>query len=295
VKRVLLQIDRLLRGGYTKSEDLRSGGLKIATRDLVVATLALGAGYGLFMGLYAATRPVNPSIAQTLATIVKVPALFLLTLGVTLPSLYVFSALHGSNLALQPTLRLLLGSMVVNLAVLASFGPVTGFFTFSTDSYSFLVLLNVAAFAVAGAVGMGFLRRALDALFIEERPESPPTDPASAKPAPTISGEKFVADASEEAAVESVALAPDGRLGPPLPPVPVPPSYKPYRAPPPTPAERSRRVFRVWIAIFAVVGAQMSWILRPFIGDPNRDFVLFRGRDSNFFEAVGKILGDLFR
>ena len=44
---------------------------------------------------------------QMLATILKVPLLFLLTLIVTFPSLYVFSALSGSRLSAGATLRLL--------------------------------------------------------------------------------------------------------------------------------------------------------------------------------------------
>jgi hypothetical protein len=30
----------------------------------------------------------------------------------------------------------------------------------------------------------------------------------------------------------------------------------------------------------------MSWVLRPFIGSPDRPFEWFRYRQSNFFEAV---------
>jgi hypothetical protein len=37
----------------------------------------------------------------------------------------------------------------------------------------------------------------------------------------------------------------------------------------------------------------MGWVLRPFIGDPNTPFTLFRERQSNFFEAVLRSLGDL--
>jgi hypothetical protein len=59
----------------------------------------------------------------------KVPLLFLLTLMVTLPSLYVFSALANSRLHFVDTLTLLLAATAVNLALLASCGPVTGFFT----------------------------------------------------------------------------------------------------------------------------------------------------------------------
>jgi hypothetical protein len=53
-------------------------------------------------------------------------------------------------------------------------------------------------------------------------------------------------------------------------------------------------VFTCWIVVFAVVGAQMAWVLRPFIGDPSLPFEWFRQRESNFFEAVWKIMNSLF-
>jgi hypothetical protein len=37
----------------------------------------------------------------------------------------------------------------------------------------------------------------------------------------------------------------------------------------------------------------MSWVLRPFIGNPNQDFEWFRERESNFFLDVLKSLGRL--
>jgi hypothetical protein len=42
--------------------------------------------------------------------------------------------------------------------------------------------------------------------------------------------------------------------------------------------------------IYALVGAQMSWILRPFIGTPGLEFELFRPRHGSFFEAICKAL-----
>lgn len=48
----------------------------------------------------------------------------------------------------------------------------------------------------------------------------------------------------------------------------------------------TRLVFGCWVVVFAVVGAQMGWVLRPFIGSPAQAFTWFRVRDSNFFEAV---------
>jgi hypothetical protein len=136
------------------------------------------------MGLHAVLRPEAPSIAQLLATMVKVPLLFLLTLAVTFPSLYVFSTLLGSRLRAAETLRLLLCGMGVHLALLASLGPVTGFFTLSTESYRFMVLLNVAFFALGGFAGLAFLFKALRHVFRAEEPRSPgpqPTPPAAAQ------------------------------------------------------------------------------------------------------------------
>jgi hypothetical protein len=55
-----------------------------------------------------------------------------------------------------------------------------------------------------------------------------------------------------------------------------------------------RKVFVTWILVFGLVGAQMSWLLRPFIGDPDTEFAWLRPRGSNFFEAVGHLLWSLF-
>ena len=47
--------------------------------------------------------------------------------------------------------------------------------------------------------------------------------------------------------------------------------------------------------IYAIVGAQMGWILRPFIGAPHLPFRLFRERESNFFMSVLESFVNLFR
>ena len=58
-------------------------------------------------------------------------------------------------------------------------------------------------------------------------------------------------------------------------------------------AGQTRLVFRCWIVLFALVGAQMSWVLRPFIGSPDKEFTWFRERQSNFFTGVLTALGRL--
>ena len=53
-------------------------------------------------------------------------------------------------------------------------------------------------------------------------------------------------------------------------------------------------VFGCWVVVFGLVGAQMGWVLRPFIGSPSMPFQWFRERESNFFQAVVRAVQDLF-
>ena len=55
-----------------------------------------------------------------------------------------------------------------------------------------------------------------------------------------------------------------------------------------------RTVFYCWIVLFGLVGTQMGWVLRPFIGSPDKPFTWFRARGSNFFEAVWHNFLNLF-
>ena len=56
-----------------------------------------------------------------------------------------------------------------------------------------------------------------------------------------------------------------------------------------------KTVVRLWALLYAFVGSQMAWTLRPFIGDPNYDFELFRQLGGNFYAnvliSIGEILG----
>jgi hypothetical protein len=255
VGKTLARIDALLRGAFTGRDELRAGRVGVAVKELCAAALPLGLVYGLFMGLYALMRGGEGTGLQLLATALKVPILFLLTLVVTLPSLYVLSALARSRLSFTHTVRLLLAAVTVNMALLASFGPVTAFFTLATESYPFMILLNVAFFAISGFVGLIFLRRALDTVF---EPEAGPGETAAAAgPAAHSSPLRLPARAWRN-------------------------------------EDPAARVFSAWTLIYAVVGAQMGWILRPFIGAPNQPFEWFRNRQSNFFVVVWESFLRLF-
>ena len=56
-----------------------------------------------------------------------------------------------------------------------------------------------------------------------------------------------------------------------------------------------RAVMWLWITVYAFVGSQMAWTLRPFIGAPGLKFELLRQLGGNFytniFASIGELLG----
>jgi len=257
----LRELDEVLRGHKADRRLLASGTAHIPIGPLTAMSVLLGVAYGICMGLYALATRTPPCLMQTVAAAIKVPALFFLTLVVTFPSLYVFSALLGVRLTPKDTLRLILVPITVNLGVLASLGTITAFFTVSTTSYPFMTLLNVFFFAISGIIGLRVLLTMLSRL---EEAQAPP---AVLPPVPSL------ADGG-------------GNPSQPEPSRPVVPPHVPGRT-------AARTTFQVWVVIYALVGAQMGWILRPFIGAPNLPFDWFRGRESNIFIAVVRTIGTL--
>lgn len=281
MRKWLSELDRILRGEPSSLAAIRNRTLDVSATRLTILVFFMALIYGLFAGIYALHRPFDQGMRQLFATMIKLPALFLLTVVVTLPSLYVFNALVGSRLGLSSVVRLLAASMAVMLAVLASFGPIVAFFSLTTKSYPFMVLLNVALCAVAGALGLVYLLRTLQRLSVFE-PFGPhegaegQKDVAAAPPSAT--------ELSPGGSSPGVARAPEGTEMGAL-----------DRIEGSLFGERVVWVFRCWVALFALVGAQMSWVLRPFIGDPNLPFSMFRPVQDNFFSAVWNAFFGLFR
>jgi hypothetical protein len=58
-----------------------------------------------------------------------------------------------------------------------------------------------------------------------------------------------------------------------------------------------RWVLIFWMLVYAFVGSQMAWTIRPFIGAPGSPFELFRQLGGNFYtdiiQSLGEILGYL--
>ncbi|MBC8047184.1 MAG: actin-binding WH2 domain-containing protein [Fimbriimonadaceae bacterium] len=48
---------------------------------------------------------------------------------------------------------------------------------------------------------------------------------------------------------------------------------------------------RLWIVLYAFVGSQLGWTLRPFFGNPEQEFVAFQEVRGNFYSNMAKSLG----
>lgn len=266
----LRQLDQILRGDATHITSLERGRIEIPVAGVLVVSTLLAIVYGLCIGAYAVIRTArsdtgvtHDAMMQMLASAVKFPLLFALTFLVTFPSLYVFNAIVGSRLSVLSVARLLISMIAVMMAVLASLGPILVFFSASTTSYTFMKLLNVVMAGIAGSLGLAFLLRTLGRLVMVQE----------------IAMSRAIAPTSECDSQEHD-------------PAPQPVTSPLQRIHSPT-DRKAAMVFQIWVVVFSVVGAQMSWVLRPFIGSPDMAFSWFRERDSNFFLDVARSLGEL--
>lgn len=55
------------------------------------------------------------------------------------------------------------------------------------------------------------------------------------------------------------------------------------------------KIFQIWVLIFAFVGMQLSWNLRPFVGSKEMPFELLRSNtQGNFYSTVFGAIGQMF-
>ena len=264
-----------------------------STRFLLTVSATLGATYGLFMGFYAVRVRGWEGLYQLAASIIKLPLLFLLTIAVTFPSLYVFNTLLGSKLTFEQTLRTVGAWIAVILAVAASLGPILGFFTVSTESYHFIILLNVVLLGLSGTVGCAslfrMLRKAEQEAFDNEHANRTAIGSENAK-ADAEQSESDQHEGGSEATESDTSEQPGSAAR----------EFLQRRTRPQiiTRDELPRRdiatqTIGLWVVIFGIIGLQMSWVLRPFIGRPDIPFTLFRETESNAFAAILRTIGQL--
>jgi hypothetical protein len=130
-----------------ESKNLNS---KIAA--LLLVSFSCFAIYGGIIGATNSTMPL-----QILSSAIKLPALYLITLIVCLPTLYIFNAFFGSRSTIRQHWAYLLSAITVISLLLCGFAPVSLFFLLTVNDKFFFLLLNVAIFALTGILGVSFL------------------------------------------------------------------------------------------------------------------------------------------
>ena len=321
----LRALDRILRGDATRLAELKTGQLDIPLRQIVPVLVLLAALYGAAMGLFGTLHLGQP---QLFVNLLKVPCLFLFTLLVTFPSLCVFNILVGSRLSTRTLLNMFVVSLGVMIVVLASLAPILVFFTLSTRSHPFMVLLNGLNVLIAAAWGRSFLVQTMHGLLLSEdslisasrsagRPENAaPTELKFEDTSAAVTPDPGAAHSLPESppSAANADVVPASSTGPSAavvaPPPVAAPGQSPVRrsavAPSAAPSARHggelsspvakvKGVLRTWLFIFVAVGLQMAWILGPLVGNPQGDFVWFHPPgEGNFLQGFWTVLTSLF-
>jgi hypothetical protein len=287
----LLVIERLLRD--------RDGIWRqiIEERDLRGLTGQMLASSAISLGFYGAVLGASNGWAQALSSLVKLPLLFLATLTICLPTLYLFNLVFGARLSVMQAVTLILVSVTVTSVLTLAFAPISLFFLISAHSYAFFKLLNVGILVLTALVGLRFLTEGMRALnehqarLREPVPVPVPVEPAAVEPAPEL----------VPAAAVAATGTPNGgtaAISQPIPPAPLAPELRPLpqRVPAPQPAAQSgsMSLLYIWILLFGFVGTQLGWTLRPFFGDPDKPFALFRHISGTFYADILHTIWRLF-
>lgn len=140
-------------------------------KNLDRKTVSLLFSSSIFLALYGAIIGSTNGVLQMLSSAFKLPALYLLTLIICLPTLYFFDVIFGSKRTFNQYLALLMATMAMISVMLFGFAPVTLFFRLSIDDFNFFRLLNVAVLALTGVIGVKFFYRSMLAL-IDKNTES---------------------------------------------------------------------------------------------------------------------------
>jgi hypothetical protein len=287
----LLVIERILRDRQGIWQQV------VEDRGLPRLTVQMLISSGIALAVYGAVLGSFHSALMALTSAVKLPLLFLVTLAICLPTLYLFNLVFGARLSIRQSLALVMVALTVTAMLALAFAPISLFFLITAPNYAFFKLLNVAILALSALVGLRFLTGGMKVLnqhgllsATPDRPVEAPVSPAVAGPAfaaPAVTGPAAENPAANGAQAAPVAVA----LAPHQHPQPFP-HPRPVRQSEPTPP--SMTLLYIWILLFGFVGTQLAWTLRPFFGSPGKPFSLYREIDGNFYAEVFRTLSHLF-
>ena len=215
----LTVIELILRERDQFFSEIRDGkGVRQKNIAMLVSCFVFLAAYGAVMG-------AAHSVPQTVASLIKLPTLFLATLAICAPSLHFFNVLFGSNQTARQTIALILTAITTTAVLLFSLASITLFILLSSSEYVFYKLLNVVFFVLAGGLGVMFLRTGMRIVTETE--------------GDTTNG-----------------------------------------------VQTRRLIFAIWVLLYGFVGSQMAWVLRPFVGQPDKGFILFSHSGGNIYTDV---------
>jgi hypothetical protein len=233
--------------------------------SLLIASSAFFAVYGAIIG-------ASSGWQQVISSAIKLPALYLITLVICLPTLYFFDILFGSKLTFGQYGALILTTVSVISVLLFSFAPVTLFFLISIHEYNFFLLFNVAIFAITGLVGVKMFYEGMRSVTSVE---------AEIPDKRQFADDQYDAGAMDDfLPVDAISQAVDRSKNV----VKVDDGLQKTRT----------RLLQLWLVLYAMVGCQLGWTLRPFFGAPSEPFQLFRALEGNFYGQVWRSLLTLF-
>ncbi len=180
IEHSLLVIERILRDrdGLWKQVLVEHRLNELIGQLMASSAVALSC-YGLVLGF--SNGPL-----QAISSAIKLPILFLLTLLICLPTLYLFNLVFGARLSVRQALALVLVAITVTSMSTLAFAPISLFFLVTVD-YGFNKLLNVSILTLTGSVGLSFLldgMGSLNKLTIASHKQATTSDELEQQPPP---------------------------------------------------------------------------------------------------------------
>ncbi|WP_327033111.1 hypothetical protein [Micromonospora ureilytica] len=136
----------------------------VAERDLNALTGRMLTSSAIALACYGAVLGFFHSPLMALTSALKLPLLFLVTLAICLPTLYLFNLVFGARLSVRQSLALVMVAITVTSMLAVAFAPISLFFLITANDYGFFKLLNVAILTLSALVGLRFLTSGMQVL-----------------------------------------------------------------------------------------------------------------------------------
>ncbi|MCB9639112.1 MAG: hypothetical protein H6727_09490 [Myxococcales bacterium] len=230
--------------------------LKQLIPRLIWITLLCTSIVGAILGSYTGGR-------QVVFVALKLPMLFLFTLGLCLSAFWSWSLYYGLPLRLQQVVALSLMCIAVTSLLLLGLSPfLWQLLSGQSRLYHWAILAMVGSFGCAGLGGVRVLSQGLH--HLEDAYHQKLEEEA-----------KNNEESGDETPIETKAKGQQAHKSP---------NDRPHRM--------ARSLSFVWICVYGLVGLQMSWILRPYLSHPWSKYAtpFVRAWEGNVFASLIKTI-----